>query len=126
MQDILRKSTDFLRRIIVPVEGLGGVTLSYVCSHCLRVPLENWHDICRAIFQGVEGSEWETVYYNCKELHKVGRCEKSGENKRTKALWSLKEAKDNGTDRPMDRCEAKRKEWARHWQCDEKRAEHGG
>ena len=20
---------------------------------------------------------------------------------------------------PMDRCEAKRKEWARHWQCDE-------
>ena len=32
----LRKSTDFLRRIIVPVEGQGGVTLSYVCPHCHR------------------------------------------------------------------------------------------
>ena len=21
--------------------------------------------------------------------------------------------------RPLDRCEAKRREWARHWQCDE-------
>ena len=37
----LRKSTDFLRRIIVPVEGQGGVTLSYVCPHCHRFPLED-------------------------------------------------------------------------------------
>ena len=27
-QDILRRSTDFLRRIIAPVRGQGGVTLS--------------------------------------------------------------------------------------------------
>ena len=33
VQDILRNSTDFLRRNIVPVESQGGVTLSYVCSH---------------------------------------------------------------------------------------------
>ena len=40
VQHISQKSTDFLRRIIVPVEGQGGVTLSYVCPHCHRYPLE--------------------------------------------------------------------------------------
>ena len=24
---------------------------------------EDWHAICQAIFQGVEGSEWETMYH---------------------------------------------------------------
>ena len=37
-QQVLRKSTDFLERIIVPVEGQGGVTLSYVCLHCHLYP----------------------------------------------------------------------------------------
>ena len=32
--EILRKSTDFLRRVIAPVDGMGGVTLSCVCPHC--------------------------------------------------------------------------------------------
>ena len=39
VQQILQKSTDFLRRIIVPVEGQGGVTLSYVCLRCHQCPL---------------------------------------------------------------------------------------
>ena len=30
-----RKGTDFLRRIIAPVDGMGGVTLSYICPHCV-------------------------------------------------------------------------------------------
>ena len=34
LQEILRKSTDFLERVIAPVGGMGGVTLSYVCQHC--------------------------------------------------------------------------------------------
>ena len=38
----LQKSTDFLKRIIVPVEGQGGVTLSYVCPHCHCHPLEDY------------------------------------------------------------------------------------
>ena len=29
-----KKSTDFLRRIIAPVGGSGGVTLLYICTHC--------------------------------------------------------------------------------------------
>ena len=38
----LRKSTDFLRRVIAPVGGMGGVTLSYVCPHCNSFPLEDY------------------------------------------------------------------------------------
>ena len=53
VQEILRKSTDFLRRIIAPVDAMGGVTLSYVCPHCNSTPLENWvpsgHDLINAL-----------------------------------------------------------------------------
>ena len=41
-QEILKKSTDFLRRIIAPVDGMGGATLSYVCPHCNWFPLEDY------------------------------------------------------------------------------------
>ena len=34
VQDVLLRSTDFLRRIIAPAGGQGGVTMSYVCPHC--------------------------------------------------------------------------------------------
>ena len=36
VQQNLHKSTDFLRWIVVPVGGQGGVMLSYVCPHCRR------------------------------------------------------------------------------------------
>ena len=42
VQNVKQKGTDFLRRIIVPVEGQGGVMLSYVCPHCHRLPLEGY------------------------------------------------------------------------------------
>ena len=41
-QEISRTITDFLRRIIAPVDGMGGVTLSYVCSHCNCFPLDDY------------------------------------------------------------------------------------
>ena len=41
VQQILQKSTDFLWRIIAPVGGQGGVTLSYVYPHCHRFPIED-------------------------------------------------------------------------------------
>ena len=34
VQGVLLKSTDFLRRIIAPAGGQGGVTLSNLCPHC--------------------------------------------------------------------------------------------
>ena len=42
VQEILTNSTDFLTRIIAPVDGIGGVTLSYVCPHCKLFPVE-WY-----------------------------------------------------------------------------------
>ena len=41
VQKIFRKSTEFPRRIIAPVGGMGGVTLSYICPHCNSFPLED-------------------------------------------------------------------------------------
>ena len=41
VQEIPRKSADFLRWIILPVDGMGGVTLSCVCPHCNSFPLED-------------------------------------------------------------------------------------
>ena len=40
-QDTLRESNDFLRRIIALIDGVGGVTLLYVCLHCHCFPLED-------------------------------------------------------------------------------------
>ena len=68
---------------------------------------EDWHAICQAIFQGVEGSGWEIVCHNCKELHKAVKCKKSRENKKARALWSLKDAK------------RQRNRFLRSWQCAE-------
>ena len=39
-QEILRKM--FLRRTIAPVDGMGGVTVSYVCPHCNCFPLDDF------------------------------------------------------------------------------------
>ena len=39
-QDRLRNNTDFLRRVIAPVGGMG-VTLSYVCPRCNCFPLDD-------------------------------------------------------------------------------------
>ena len=36
VQQIMRKSVDFWRRIIVQGEGQGVVTVSYVCARCHR------------------------------------------------------------------------------------------
>ena len=41
-QEIMLKSTDYLRRIIAPVRGQGGVTMSYLCPNCNSFPLEDY------------------------------------------------------------------------------------
>ena len=42
VQEIMLKSTDFLRRIIALAGGQGGVTMSYLCLHCNSFPLEDY------------------------------------------------------------------------------------
>ena len=40
--EILGKSTELLRRIIAPADGMGRVALSCVCPHCNSFPLEDY------------------------------------------------------------------------------------
>ena len=42
VQEIMLRSTDCMRRIIAPVGGQGGVTMSYLCPHCNSFPLEEY------------------------------------------------------------------------------------
>ena len=42
MQEIMLRSTDYLRRISWPVGEQGGVTLSYLCPNCNSFPLEDY------------------------------------------------------------------------------------
>ena len=42
VQEIMLRSTDYLRRIIAPVGGQGGVTMSHLCPHCNSFPLEDY------------------------------------------------------------------------------------
>ena len=42
VQEIMFKSTDYLRRIIAPVGGQAGVTMSYLCPNCNSFPLEDY------------------------------------------------------------------------------------
>ena len=41
VQETMLKSTDFLRRIIAPVGGQGGVTMLYLCPNCNSFRLED-------------------------------------------------------------------------------------
>ena len=41
VQNIILRSTDYLRRIIALGEGQGGVALSYLCPKCNSFPLED-------------------------------------------------------------------------------------
>ena len=47
VQQLLQRSTDFLRRIIVPVEGQGGVTLSYACLIVIGIRLKTTSGGCQ-------------------------------------------------------------------------------
>ena len=42
VQQIMWKSTNILRRKIVPVQGQGVITSSYVCPHLYRFPIEDY------------------------------------------------------------------------------------
>ena len=42
VQEIMIRSTDYLRRIIAPAGRQGGVTMSDLCPHCNRFPMKDY------------------------------------------------------------------------------------
>ena len=51
---------------------------------------EDWHAVFQAIYKGVNGLEWETMYYKYEKLHEAVNLKKPGDNKEAKALLPLK------------------------------------
>ena len=99
-----------------------------------RLVDKDWHAICQAIFQGVEGSEWKIMYCNDKELHEALKCVKSGKTRRPGALVSEKQQKTKeyistiwatcsrskqdpecGWFSGHTTCRARRLRWQTHW-----------
>ena len=76
VQKIMFKSTDCLRRIIEPVGGQGGVTMSYLCPNCNSSPLE---DYVWWVSAGKKHTSWWCAI-----------CEKSTAGGNRTGFWSYK------------------------------------
>ena len=53
----------------------------------------DWHAFCQAIYKGIEGQEWEALYYHYKELLQAAGAKKPSESRNAKALWTMKAAR---------------------------------
>ena len=58
----------------------------------------DWHAFCQSIFQGIEGCEWEDLYFHYRKMSKAPGAQKPSESQEAKALWALKAAKDRWED----------------------------
>ena len=56
----------------------------------------DWHAFCQAIYRGIEGQEWEELYFHNREMNKAAGARKPSESQKAKALWAMKAAKDRG------------------------------
>ena len=61
VKEIMLRSTEYLRRIIAPVGGQGGVTMSYLCPHCNSLPLEDYVGLWEKINKVVVRDLWRKV-----------------------------------------------------------------
>ena len=78
VQEIIGKSTDFLRKVMAPVGGMGGVTLSKICPHIKSFSLEDniWWETAerRSTVGGVRyveadtNGEHQTGYWWCSSV----------------------------------------------------------
>ena len=49
---------------------------------------------CQAIYKGIEGSEWEELYFHHREMSKAAGAKKPSQSQKAKALWAMKAAND--------------------------------
>ena len=47
----------------------------------------DWHAFCQATY---EGSEWEELYYHCRDMREAAEANKPNESQKAKALWAMK------------------------------------
>ena len=49
---------------------------------------------CQAVYKGIEGSEWEVLYHNYRDMSMAARATTPSESQKAKALWVMKAAED--------------------------------
>ena len=82
----------------------------------------DWHAFCKEIFDGIDGSEWEELYYHYREMSKAAGTRKLSESQKAKALRAMNSAKDREEDfddpARMDnifgRCQTRQELWKEH------------
>ena len=53
---------------------------------------EDWHGICQAILKGIEGEEWEQLYYEHVEKCKAVNLRQPSASRKDKTQWKIREA----------------------------------
>ena len=56
------------------------------------------HAFCQAIHKGIEGKEWEDLYYHFRELSQAAGAKKPSASQKAKAIWAKKAAWDRSED----------------------------
>ena len=56
----------------------------------------DWHALCQALYEGIEGEDWGEFFVSYKELSRAVGVKKPQEAQKAKALWKMKVAKDAG------------------------------
>ena len=106
VQEIMLRSTDYLRRIIAPVGGQGGVSMSYLCPHCNSFLLEDY-------VWWVSGRKSTKEKHDWKQLNWLLVVQTGDSFEQAKGLQSA-----CGTSRPVriiDQCVEIASEPARRW-----------
>ena len=57
---------------------------------------EDWHAVCQGTYKGVEGAEWETLYFKFLEINKAVNVRHPSVKSKTKTLWNARDAKERG------------------------------
>ena len=100
------------------------INVDHIAEDRWRPPLvdADWHAFCRAIYKGIEGSEWENLYEHCKEMSKAAGVTKPYESSKAEALWMTKAARDSGEDfhdperkdSILGRSQTRQEQWREH------------
>ena len=58
----------------------------------------DWYAFCQALYNGIEGEDWEEMYESYKEMSRAVGVRKPQEAQKAKALWAMEAAKDRRED----------------------------
>ena len=74
---------------------IGCINIDHIEDDRWKSPLvdSDWHAFCEAIHKGIEGEEWEELYWHSREMGASG-AKKPSESQEARALWAMKAAKD--------------------------------